>query len=167
MAIAPIILLGVSLISAGGGLIARPPVKLISQSHVPAIPTPSPAEPKTRYESYRGVTVGMSQAQAREKLGAAEQRSNSGDYYVFSTTESAQVLFDRDQTVKSITVNYTGNIKTAPSPKEILGEDAKKESDGSIYKLVRYPSAGFWVSFNRTAGDGPTIIVTLQKMPKE
>ena len=51
-----------------------------------------------------------------------------------------------------------------PSPKDVLGTDADKKPDGSLYKLVRYPKAGYWVSYSRTAGDSPTITVTMQKI---
>lgn len=141
-------------------------VAVASKSAGP-LPTPTPALTKVPFESYRGVTVGMPQFQAREKLGEASQRSNAGDYFVFSETESAQVLWDKEQKVKSITINYTGNLKLAPSAKDVLGEDVNKETDGSVYKLVRYPDAGFWVSYNRTAGDGSTVVVTLQKLNKQ
>ena len=130
-------------------------------------PTPSPEQTKALYDSYHGVTVGMTAADARAKLGEASQRSNSGDYYTISPTESVQVLYDKEQKVRSITINYSGSLKMAPSPKDVLGEDVKKEQDGSIYKLVRYPSAGFWVSYNRTAGGDAIVVITLQKMPKE
>ena len=35
----------------------------------------------------------------------------------------------------------------------------------SKHKLVRYPKAGCWVSYSRTAGDTPIVTVTIQKMP--
>ncbi|HQY67277.1 MAG TPA: hypothetical protein PLD38_08360 [Pyrinomonadaceae bacterium] len=127
---------------------------------------PTPEDPQPVYTSYKGVTVGMSQDDARAKLGESSQRSNSGDFYTISDTESVQVLYDKSQTVKSITVNYSGSLKMAPTTKAVLGEDVKKESDGSIYRLVRYPSAGFWVSYNRTAGGDATIIITMQMIPK-
>jgi len=130
-------------------------------------PTPEPDTTKALFSEYRGVTIGMSAADARAKLGEASQRSASGDYYVVSPTESVQVLYDRESNVRSITINFSGNLKAAPSTKDVLGEDIKKESDGSIYKLVRYPASGFWVSYNRTAGNDAVIVVTMQKMPKQ
>lgn len=134
---------------------------------VAASPTPSPEQVKPSYESYRGVTIGMPAADSRAKLGEPSQRSNSGDYYVVSPNESVQVLYDKEQLVRSITVNYSGSLKMAPSVKDVLGEDVKKEPDGSIYKLIRYPAVGFWVSYNRTAGGDAVVVITLQKMPKQ
>jgi hypothetical protein len=33
-----------------------------------------------------------------------------------------------------------------------------------MYELKRYPSAGYWVAYSRTAGKNPIITVTMQKM---
>ena len=52
----------------------------------------------------------------------------------------------------------------APEPKLIIGSDADKKDDGSLYKMVRFPKAGCWVSYLRTNGDSPMTIVTLQKL---
>jgi hypothetical protein len=37
--------------------------------------------------------------------------------------------------------------------------------DGTLYKLVQYPEAGYWVAYSRTAGDAPFTIITMQAMP--
>jgi hypothetical protein len=152
---------------AVGSFLTADTASASNQKNVAVSPTPSPDQVKPSYESYRGVTIGMSAADSRAKLGEPSQRSNSGDYYVVSPTESVQVLYDKEQLVRSITINYSGSLKMAPSVKEVLGEDVKKEPDGSIYKLIRYPSVGFWVSYNRTAGSDAVVVITLQKMPKQ
>jgi len=46
----------------------------------------------------------------------------------------------------------------------VLGEDLKPGSDGRVYKLIRYPQARYWVAYSRTAGDSPTVSITLQRM---
>jgi hypothetical protein len=46
----------------------------------------------------------------------------------------------------------------------VLGAEAGAKTDGSIYKLLRYPKAGYWVSYSRTAGSSPTTTITMQKI---
>jgi len=57
-----------------------------------------------------------------------------------------------------------GEGGNAPDAKSVLGEDVEAKADGSMYKLVRYPEAGYWVSYSRTAGNSPLVIVTMQKI---
>ena len=52
----------------------------------------------------------------------------------------------------------------APTAKAVMGTDIEAKPDGSLYKLVRYPKAGYWVSYSRTAGDAPIVSVTMQKI---
>ena len=47
------------------------------------------------------------------------------------------------------------------------GKDDEAKPDGGMFKVVQYPKFGFWVSYVRTGGDDPMVIVTIQKMPKE
>ena len=134
---------------------------------VTILPTPTPAQTTTAFKAYRGVSLGMSAAVAREKLGAPKEKADTGDYYLFSETETAQILYDTDHTVKAISITFLGNLGSAPSSKDVVGTDVKAEADGSINKLARYPKAGYWVSYIRTGGDDPMIVITLQKMPIE
>jgi hypothetical protein len=46
----------------------------------------------------------------------------------------------------------------------VLGTEIEVKPDGSIYKLLRFPKAGYWVSYSRTAGDAPLITITMKKM---
>ena len=34
-----------------------------------------------------------------------------------------------------------------------------------MHKMVTYTEAGYWVSYSRTAGDSPLVIITMQKTP--
>ena len=43
-------------------------------------------------------------------------------------------------------------------------EIAPRKDDGSVYKMIRFPKAGCWVSYLRTSGDSPMTIVTMQKL---
>jgi hypothetical protein len=124
----------------------------------------SQAQVKPFYSEYKGVSIGTKADDARAKLGAPKDKSDTQDYYVFSDNESAQVLYDTDHTVRVISINYIGKLDTAPTPKAVFGSEVTANSDGSVNKMVKYPKAGFWISYYKTGGDDPMIVLTLQKM---
>ena len=124
-------------------------------------PVPSATPP---YSGYRGVKIGMTADETRKLLGSPKEKSDEQDYFVFSEKESAQIMYDSSHTVMAISVTYMGKGDSIPTPKDVFGEDAEAKPDGSIMKMVRYPKNGFWISYNRTSGDDPLVIVTAQKM---
>ena len=124
---------------------------------------PVPAATPT-YSGYKGVKIGMSTDEARKLLGTPKEKGDLQDYYVYSENEVAQVMYDAAHTVTAISVTYMGKGSSIPLPKDVFGEDAEVKPDGSIVKIVRYPKNGFWISYNRTAGADPIIIVTAQKL---
>jgi len=126
---------------------------------VKPIPSATPT-----YAGYKGVKIGMSTDEARKLLGTPKEKGEAQDYYVYSENEVAQVMYDAAHTVTAISVTYMGKGSSIPHPKDVFGEDAEVKPDGSIVKIVRYPKNGFWISYNRTAGDDPIVIVTAQKM---
>jgi hypothetical protein len=69
----------------------------ISNASAAAIPTPEALV----YTGYKGVTIGMSMDEARAKLGKPRDMSDVEDYYVYSETETCQVQYDVDKTVKN------------------------------------------------------------------
>lgn len=132
-------------------------------------PTASPATTMTSpatepiYTNYRGVSIGMSVAEAREKLGAPKSKGKQQDYFVFSKTESAQVVY-LDGKVRTVSVDYVGADSGAPTPMEVLGVEITPKKNGTIYKLVRYPEAGYWVAYSRTTGKSPIVSITMRRM---
>lgn len=117
---------------------------------------------KPLYVEYKGVRIGMDAVDVRKKLGTPTDKGDLQDFYVFSDSESAQVFYLKGK-VNALSVNYVGE-KNAPLPKIVLGTDIEPRADGGMHKLVRYPDAGYWVSYNRTGGDDPLITVTMQKI---
>lgn len=118
---------------------------------------------KPKWGEYKGVTVGMSAEEVRAKLTGLKDKGNTQDFFVLSDAENAQVYYDEQGKVQAISVNYV-DARKAPDVVAVLGEEVKANADGSMYKLVRYPEAGYWVAYSRTAGDSPLTTVTLQKM---
>ncbi len=133
-------------------------------AEIMAVPTPEPAKPL--FTDYRGVTIGMSAADAREKLGKAKDTSDTQDFYVFSDGETVQIVYDEDKTVKAISATYMGPKVTPPVPKDLFGVDAEVKPDGSINKMVKYPKASIWISYIKTGGDDPMVMVTVSKIQK-
>ena len=117
-----------------------------------------------KFSEYRGVRIGMTADEARQKLGKAKDKDKSEDIYIFSGKESAQVYYDDKERVYAISVDYTGKDSAAPAAVDVLGEDVTPKSDGSIYRMQQYADAGYWVSYNRTAGNSPVVTVTMQKL---
>jgi hypothetical protein len=120
-----------------------------------------PAEPLFR--DYKGVSIGMSVDDVRKKLGKPAEKDDRMDFFVFSDKERARVYYDNDKKVYAVIVTYIGKSSGAPAPSAVLGSDIEAKPDGSMYKMVNYPAAGYWVAYSRTPGDEPMVMVTMQK----
>lgn len=123
-----------------------------------------PGDEQPPFQEYRGVRIGMTAEEARKKLGAPTDKSDAQDFYLISDKESVQLIYDGAKKVSAIALNYMNAGDKAPSPKAVLGEEIEARPDGSLYKLVRYPKAGYWLSYSRTAGASAMVSVMLQKM---
>jgi len=124
------------------------------------------SEPEPAFSDFKGVRIGSSTDEARKKLGNPRDKGDDQDFYVFKDTQAVQIFYDKTAKVSAISIDYMNGADGIPSPKDVLGTDADKKPDGSMYKLVRYPKAGFWVSYSRTAGNSPTTTVTMQKIDR-
>jgi hypothetical protein len=116
------------------------------------------------YHEFKGVQIGMTADEARQKLGTPTDKSDKQDYFVFNDNESAQVFYDAEKKVFAVSAIYIGSER-APSAKSVLGQELESKPDGSMHRKIDYPKAGFWVAYSRTAGDSPLITVTMMKKP--
>ena len=115
---------------------------------------------------YRGVKIGWVADEVRKKLGNPANKGDEQDFYVFGDKETCQVLYDKATgKVTAISVDFMSGAREVITPQQVFGADFETKPDGSKHKLVRYPKAGFWVSYSRTAGDTPIVTVTMQKLP--
>jgi hypothetical protein len=108
----------------------------------------------------------MSDKEVRDKLGKPEMNDDQSIYYKFNDKESVQFMLDKDKKVHIISMMYFDKNNTAPKPIDIFGAEIEitPNTDGSIYKLIRYADAGYVVVYSKTAGNDPTVVVTLQKI---
>jgi hypothetical protein len=116
------------------------------------------------FHEYRGVQLGMIADDVRKKLGEPKDKGDEQDFFIFNETETAQIVYDKMHKVVTISADFmnpTGKVLTA---KDVFGSELEAKADGSVYKMVRYPKAGYWISYNRTSGASPLTTVTLQKI---
>ncbi|CAN5456570.1 hypothetical protein BH10ACI1_BH10ACI1_13250 [soil metagenome] len=118
------------------------------------------------WQTYKDVAIGMTDVQVREKLGAPKTDDKDGFYYVFSDTETAQIIFDEGKKVRTVSVVFSEDHTGAPTFTDVYGKTAVAEPkpDGSIFKMMRYEDAGYWISYSRGAGAKAMVIVTIQKL---
>ena len=124
----------------------------------------SPGDGQPAFHEFRGVHIGMQADEARKKLGTPRDKSPEQDFYLFNDNEAVQLNYDKDGAVSAISVDFMSGANGIPTSKDVLGAEAEAKADGSIFKRVDYPKAGYWISYSRTAGNDPTITITIQKI---
>ena len=118
---------------------------------------------KSLFSEYKGVKIGVATDAVRTKLGNPKDKSDVLDLYIFSDSESAQFFYDASKAVNAIMITYTGDLKAAPVAEDIFGIDIA-EKDGMIFKMEKYPKAGYWISYTRTSGSDAMVNIAIQKM---
>jgi hypothetical protein len=140
--------------------IAQPRTRTVN-----SLATPQSEEPNKTgsppYSDYKGVRLGTTAEESRHKLGEPKDKGDEQDFYIISDKETLQIFYDKAHKVSAISIDFMGG--DAPTPRLVLGSDLAAKPDGSMYKLVRYPKAGYWISYSRTAGDSPLVSITIQK----
>lgn len=125
---------------------------------------PAAGEDQPAFNEYRGVQLGMTTADVRKKLGAPRDKSAEQDFFVFNDNETAQVVYDKTEKVIAISADFMSPNSAAPTAKDVLGLEIEAKPDGSMHKLVRFPKAGFWLSYSRTGGSDSVVTIQLQKI---
>ncbi len=126
---------------------------------------PAAADEETAaFKEYRGIALGMSADEVRKKLGSPKDKGDEQDFFVFNETETAQIVYDQAHKVITISADFLTAGDQVPTAKQVFGSDVQPKPDGSVYRLVRFPKSGYWLSFNRTGGTTPMTSITLQKI---
>ena len=117
-------------------------------------------------KNYPTLKVGTSVDDVRKELGKARIDEADSLYYEISDAEVMQIRLDADKKVRVISVTYTHGHKNVLQYSDIFGagSEVAAKPDGSIYHLARYPDVGYWIAYSRTAGENPSVTVTMQKL---
>ena len=126
---------------------------------------PVAEEETSMFKEYRGVQLGMTADEVRKKLGSPKDKGDEQDFFVFGENETAQIVYDSTHKVITISADFLSASATIPTCKEVFGSEAEAKADGSVYKMVRFTKAGYWLSYSRTSGTTPMTSITLQKIP--
>ena len=116
------------------------------------------------FHELRGVHIGMMADEARKKLGTPRDKSAEQDFYVFNDNEAVQVYYDKSGAVVTISVDFMSGANGVPTSKDVFGSETETKADGSTFKRVDYPKAGYWISYSRTAGSDATTTIIIQKI---
>ena len=116
------------------------------------------------FHEYRGVQLGMTSDEVRKKLGDPKDKSEEQDFFVFNENETAQIVYDKTHKVITISADFMTTGATVPTAKQVFGSEVEAKADGAVYKMLRLPKAGYWLSYNRTGGASPLTTITLQKI---
>lgn len=111
---------------------------------------------------YRGVTLGMKQADVQAKLGKPNQTSESADEYKLEGEDMMTVRYENGAVTAIQLLLFDG--KKAPPFNEVVG-DAKIEENDSGRKLARkvLDAEHFWVSMSQSK-DATMTTITIKKM---
>ena len=116
-----------------------------------------------RFTEYKSVRLGMTAAEARDKLGNPALKDKDQDYYIISDNETVQIAYSPAGKIVTISIDYMGGVG-APDPKTVVNGELQLKPSGALYRMVRYDGEGYWVSYNRSAGPVIVVTITLQKL---
>ncbi len=130
----------------------------------PPLAKAASATPQPIASIYKEVKIGASADEVRELLGKAKIDDKDGFFYEMDS-DMVQIRLDENANVRLISVTYESKSLNAPKYSDIFGDEpTNAKPDGSVYKLVRYPEAGYWIAYSKTGGDEPSVTVTMQKL---
>ncbi|HEY3038193.1 MAG TPA: hypothetical protein VGJ66_05610 [Pyrinomonadaceae bacterium] len=135
-----------------------------AQASRKATPQASAEDESALFHDYRGVQLGMTSEEVRKKLGDPKDKSDEQDFFIFNESETAQIVYDKTHKVITISADFLTAGDKVPTAKQVLGGEVEAKADGSVYKMIRFTKAGYWLSYNRTGGASPLTTVTLQKI---
>lgn len=132
----------------------------------PAVPASVAAKavPVPAMTEFRKAGIGTTADVLKQAWGKPEVEDATGFIYNFSAKEMAQVAIDADKKVETIAVTFQDGTE-APKAEEVFGpkEKIERKENGSIFHMVRYPEAGYWVSYF-SQGNGKAVIITYKKI---
>jgi hypothetical protein len=118
-------------------------------------------------DDLKGISIGMSGDEVKKVIGKPDVSDASGMYFDLDNDEAVQIRLDADKKVAAVVVIYSGKEAEAPKIAEVFGPEVSvtPAENGNVYKLVRYPSKGFWIAYSRIKSkDNPLTTITMNEL---
>lgn len=133
-------------------------------------PKPAPTAAATKaikapaMKEFRHAGIGTAADELKKAWGKPEIEDKDGFIFEFSDKEMAQVALDGEKKVDTIAFTFRDGTG-APKAEDVFGpgEKIERKPDGSHFHMVRYPEAGYWVSY-LSQGAGKMVILTFKKI---
>jgi hypothetical protein len=134
-------------------------------SYIKKVSPAQTAPPAPLLKEYRKITIGASAEALREQWGKPKMEFSDGFLYEMSDSETIQISIGPEKNIRAMSITFVDG-KGAPSFADVFGEAEvpEKRENGSIYKLVRYPAAGYWVAYYAGPPGNADVTLTMQKL---
>ena len=115
-------------------------------------------------KEYRKVSIGMT-ADTLRAWGKPANEYSDGLFYEMSDSETVQIALGPEKKITAIAITFIKG-KGAPSFADVFGEGVtpEKRENGSVYRMVRYPDAGYWVAYYAGPAENADVSLTMQKL---
>ena len=113
---------------------------------------------------FRKAGIGTTVDDLKKAWGKPEVEDKSGFLFELADNQTAQVEIDPDGKVTAIAVTFRDG-SGAPKAEEVFGPNEKidPKEGGALFHMVRYPEAGYWVSYS-SQGNGKPVILMFKKI---
>ena len=116
-------------------------------------------------KEYRKVSIGMTVDTLRDAWGKPANEYSDALFYEMSDSETVQIALGPEKKVTAIAITFIKG-KGAPSFADVFGEGVtpEKRENGSVYRMLRYPHAGYWVAYYAGPTEDADVSLTMQKL---
>lgn len=123
------------------------------------------AVPAPFLKEYRKVSIGMTADTLRDAWGKPANEYSDGLFYEMSDSETIQIVLGPEKKITAIAITFIEG-KGAPSFAQVFGDGVtpEKRENGSVYRMVRYPDAGYWVAYYVGPTEKADVSLTMQKL---
>lgn len=114
---------------------------------------------------YRGVKLGLTQEEVRQKLGKPNNSSETDEDYDLGNGNSMQVHYGADKKVDTIVLYFYSNDEKVPKFAEVIGDGKIEKLNDTIEKGKLVDNNGkLSITMVHTGGASPMTVITIKRL---